>query len=494
VDASGFYRVELDGADGASGPASLDYTIDVIPDRPPTVAVAEPGRDARVTSLEELFTSIEAEDDYGVARVDVVYTVNGGPEQVVRLHESGARRTPEVTAGHTFFLEEFGLKPGDVVSYYARARDNDAVSGAHTAATDIYFLQVRPFDQIYRQAEQSGGGGGQADESPNALSERQRQIVSATFKLVRDRAETAERQRREDLTTLALAQGRIREQVSRLSQRMAERGGAAVGADSSLREIAAALGQATAEMQAAEEQLGRRRPDDALPAAQRALQQLLRAEAAFREVQVSMGGDPSGGGGGGSSSPEELADLFGLEADRMRNQYEAVQRGARRPRRPRPRWTARSSGCASSRAPAARVGAAAARGGGGGAAAGRGRRGRAGRRARAARRSASSRRRPSSSRGSSSASRATRPRPSCSRPRGSCRRRPTRCGARRRRRRRRPRPRRRRRASGSSARGRRSPTDGARAARRTSRGAAAGRRPLRGAARDRPRGGGARRG
>ena len=75
VDTGGFYRVELDGANGLSGPASLDYTIDVIPDRPPTVAVAEPGRDARVTRLEELFTSVEADDDFGVARVDLVYAV-----------------------------------------------------------------------------------------------------------------------------------------------------------------------------------------------------------------------------------------------------------------------------------------------------------------------------------------------------------------------------------------------------------------------------------
>ena len=40
---------------------------------------------------------------------------------------SGPAPSPraEVSAGHTFFLEELGLQPGDVVSYYARATDND---------------------------------------------------------------------------------------------------------------------------------------------------------------------------------------------------------------------------------------------------------------------------------------------------------------------------------------------------------------------------------
>jgi hypothetical protein len=216
-----------------------------------------------------------------------------------------------------------------VVSYYARARDNDAVSGPHTAATDIYFLQVRPFGQTYRQAEQQGGGGGDG-ETPNGLSERQRQIVAATHKLVRDSGAAPERQRREDLATLALAQGRLREQVGRLAERVRERGGfgggGGAGGDSSVQAIAEALPLAEAAMREAEEQLGRRRAGGALPPEQRALQQLQRAEAAFRDVQVSLGG-PSAPGGGGGATPEELADLFGLEADRLRNQYETVQRG-----------------------------------------------------------------------------------------------------------------------------------------------------------------------
>jgi len=326
VDRNGFYRVELQAPDGAMVRGSLDYVIDVLPDRPPTVAIAEPGRDVKVTRLEEVFASVQAEDDYGVQRVELVYSVNGGREQTVVLHSAGGRRTPDVTAGHTFFLEELPLEPGDFVSYYARARDNDAVSGAHAATTDIYFMQVRPFDQHYRQAEQPGGAGRQ--ESPNGFAERQREIVAATFKLVRDRATIPERQWREDLTTLTLAQGRLREQVQGLADRVLQRGGAL--ADSALRQIAEALPIAVTEMRAAEEQLGRRRAPEALPPEQRALQQLQRAEAAFRDVQVSLGG--GGPGEAGQSSPGDLSDLFGLDVDKLRSQYETLERGRQQQR------------------------------------------------------------------------------------------------------------------------------------------------------------------
>ena len=136
VSENGFYKIELNAADGRAVPGSLDYAIDVLDDNGPTIAFLKPGRDARVTAVEEVFTEVEATDDYGVARLDLVYSVNGGEEKVVPLH--GGSRLKEVVAGHTFFLEELGLQPGDLVSYYARARDNDRAGGAgKEAKTDI---------------------------------------------------------------------------------------------------------------------------------------------------------------------------------------------------------------------------------------------------------------------------------------------------------------------------------------------------------------------
>jgi hypothetical protein len=99
VDKPGFYRVELTDAQGDTVAGSLDYVIDVLPDRPPTVSIAEPGRDLQATRLEEVFASVEAEDDYGVSRVELAYTVNGGEERTLVLHDGTTRRTPAVTAG-----------------------------------------------------------------------------------------------------------------------------------------------------------------------------------------------------------------------------------------------------------------------------------------------------------------------------------------------------------------------------------------------------------
>src|SRR5688500_14496404 len=96
-----------------------------------------------------------------------------------------------------------------------------------------------------------------------------------------------------------------------------------------MKTIATELPQAIAAMKEAEERLARQAAKEALPHEQKALQHLQRAEAAYRNVQVSFEGQPGGGMGGDQPNAEDLADLFELENDKLRNQYEQVERGER---------------------------------------------------------------------------------------------------------------------------------------------------------------------
>ena len=66
-----------------------------------------------------------------------------------------------------------------------------------------------------------------------------------------------------------------------------------------------------------------RKWQDAMPSEQKALQNLLRAEATFRQIEVAFGS--RGGGGGGGGAGRDLASLFDLELDTQKNQYETAQ-------------------------------------------------------------------------------------------------------------------------------------------------------------------------
>jgi hypothetical protein len=322
VDRDGFYRVELDAPTGERVAASPQYTIDVLTDQPPIVSISKPGRDTTASPIEEVFVEASAEDDFGVRDLELVYSVNGGAEKSIRLFD-GKSRLADVKAGHTFYLEELDVQAGDFVSYFARAADNDAVAGPKRAASDLYFLQIRPLRKEFRRAEsQAGGGGGGGGGEVGALSQQQRQIISATFNVQRDRKTMTAEKLKENAVVVALAQARLREQVEGLLTRMNSR---LIEQDPSFKKIADLLPQAVSHMTAAEAKLRAPDPQGALEPEQKALQALQKAEEEY-ELQVSMQRGGGGGGGGQSSMAQDLADLFELELDRMANQYETSQR------------------------------------------------------------------------------------------------------------------------------------------------------------------------
>ena len=329
VEQQGFYHLEFVAANGQVVTGSPEYTIDILPDRAPSVRFSKPGRDTRPTITDEVFLEAQAEDDYGVGAVDLFYSVNGGEEKRIELFRSEHGPT-EITAGHTLYLEELGLEPGDIVSYYARAKD--ASGSGREVTSDIYFLTMRPFGREYRQAESGQlppGAGQQPQEQgafPGELTRQQREIVAATFNLVRDSAQYTADAFKEYANTISLMQDRLRQQVMTLAQRMQNR---QVTTDTMFAQIAEILPRAAAVMDTVLAQLRGRGPRAAISPEQRALQQLERAEALYREVQVQLQQQQGGGGGGGSPNASDLADLFELELDKLRNQYETVQRGER---------------------------------------------------------------------------------------------------------------------------------------------------------------------
>jgi hypothetical protein len=324
ADKDGFYRFELDAPTGERVSASPQYTLDVLTDQSPTVSIAKPGRDTSASPIEEVFVEARAEDDFGVRDLELVYSVNGAAEKSIRLFD-GKNRLAEVTAGHTFYLEELDVKPGDFVSYYARAADNDT-GGGKRQSSDIYFVQIRPLRKEFRRAESDagGGGGGGGASQVGALSQQQRQIIAATFNVNRDRKTMTADKLRENSVVLALSQAKLRDQVDGLLTRMNSR---LVQQDPSFKKIADLLPQAVAEMKNAEAKLQKADPQGALEPEQKALQALQQAEEEY-EVQVRMGRQSGGGGGGGGQNAmaEDLADLFELELDKMANQYETAQR------------------------------------------------------------------------------------------------------------------------------------------------------------------------
>ena len=293
---------------------SDDFFIEATPDREPTIKISRPGRDHKATPIEEVMAQLQAEDDYGLKSFELRYSVNGGPEKNVPLKAGGSK---QAASPHTFFLEDFSLVPGDVVSYYAVAKD-----AKNEAKTDIFFIEVQPFEREFFQSQSMGGGGGQQGEQEDQISRRQKEIVAATWNLARernlDKAKAAEHAK-----TLSGIQSTLRSQAQTLAERMKRRELAGVNSD--FKTFVENMVKAADAMGPASEKLSGQKWTDALAPEQKALQHLLRAESIFRQIQVAFGNQGGGGGGGGMG--RDLAEMFELELDTEKNQYETGQSG-----------------------------------------------------------------------------------------------------------------------------------------------------------------------
>ena len=327
----GHYRVSARVGDERV-PLTDEHEISLIPDEKPTIEIAKPGRDWQASRIEEVPVRVHAQDDFRVQGVELHYSVNGGDWKVSPVEGRGK----DVRGDTMLRLEEIGeaqqasgadaqatLTPGDIVTYYAVAKDR-----RQSAQTDLFMVQVQPFERRFTQGQGgSQGGGGAGDDEQNGISQRQREILLATWNLQRSQQDSKGREG-ERLTDnahmLGELQGTLAEQARTLIERAQARG--VDSADPRNRELIDNLEKAAEAMEPAAKHLSAVDFPQALPAEQKALQHLLRAEALYADIEVQFRNSNSGGGGG--QAGRDLAEMFELEMDLDKNQYETESRAA----------------------------------------------------------------------------------------------------------------------------------------------------------------------
>lgn len=156
------------------------------------------------------------------------------------------------------------------------------------------------------------------------LSGLQRQIIAASFNLVRDEDSYTPDVWEENVVSVALTQQRLREQVETLGDRIVNRG--ITNADEAFKQISEILPQAVEAMNESETLLRELDPQGAMAPQQRSLRLLQKAEETYERFVSTEPQQGGGGGQGNTPDAEDLADLFELELDKLRNQYETVQR------------------------------------------------------------------------------------------------------------------------------------------------------------------------
>ena len=313
VAKDGSYRVALNDVDGLRNDGGTEYFIRVLNDRPPDVRILRPAGDRQVSPLEEVVIEARADDDYGVRSLELVIKANTGRERVVPL---GAGSEAVVAGAHTVFLEDLNVKPGDVVTYHARATDIGRGRRSTESRSDIFFLEVKPYEDEFFASESAAGGMQGAQETGlEELIAQQKDIIAATWKLdARARRGGTNARSPQDIRAIAQAQRALRDKTEEIAGQMsaqqaqqrrrfgARRAGLSRPGEEPLPKAADAMARAATE-------LDKLNLGPALPHEEQALAELLKAAAEIRRRQIAMQ-QASGGGGNGNRNQPDLSTLF----------------------------------------------------------------------------------------------------------------------------------------------------------------------------------------
>ena len=181
-------KLELVDAAGRKNRDPEEFRIDVVPNRIPDLKLTFPGKDVKVSPLEEVVIEASTIDDFGVLETGLVVQIPGRDPITVPLGTDlkGAERHSLSSIQR---LEDFRAQPDELMTYYLYADDYGPDGQRRRTSGDVFFAEVRAFDEIYRQVDQQGAGEMQNSQKPPEslakLLELQKQIIVSSWKVAR---------------------------------------------------------------------------------------------------------------------------------------------------------------------------------------------------------------------------------------------------------------------------------------------------------------------
>ncbi|MEW6684899.1 MAG: DUF4175 family protein [Candidatus Edwardsbacteria bacterium] len=132
---------------------SPEYQIIAIPDEFPTVRILEPEKDTKISPQMLQPLKILAVDDFGISKINLKYKKSGEEKEHVIEITKFSEPPSESTCDYLWDLASLNLVPGDVLSYYLEAFDNDTFLGPKKATSEVYTLHLPSIEQIYEEVK-----------------------------------------------------------------------------------------------------------------------------------------------------------------------------------------------------------------------------------------------------------------------------------------------------------------------------------------------------
>ena len=188
------WKIRLVDKDKRASKFEEELSAKVIPNQPPETKLVK-AQDQSVSPLQELQMRATAKDDFGIERSGLTFVL-GEAEPTDVIIPADDAKLGKVELSYLIDLESLQAKPDQLLSYYFWAEDIDRDGEIRRVDGDMFFAEIRPFEEIFREGEsmskeqqkqqqeqqqQQSEGAKKAEE----LAELQKQIISGTWNVIR---------------------------------------------------------------------------------------------------------------------------------------------------------------------------------------------------------------------------------------------------------------------------------------------------------------------
>ena len=181
IKKSGFYQVNLDGK------LSDLYQIDAKPDLPASIKILQPTEPQTVIDFgqpQKVDLQVELADDFGIQNAFISATITSGSGEGVSFKEQNIAfkqntKGKNVKLNQNIDLKNLGMKPGDELYFYVKAKDNYG----QESRSDIYSITIQDTSELMSLTGLASG--------VNLVPEyfrSQRQIIIDTEKLLKEKS------------------------------------------------------------------------------------------------------------------------------------------------------------------------------------------------------------------------------------------------------------------------------------------------------------------
>jgi len=314
------YELHLADAEGLTNEVPQRFVIDVHKNLPPELKVVFPNRDVLASPLEELSLEAKVSDDYGLTGYGFSYAIAGAEGRDVTLGPLPIPNDKEQIQ-HLLALEELSAQPDQLLTYYFWADDVGPDGGIRRTSGDMYFAEIRPFEEVFRESQSSQNQQQQNQQSQQQgqqqgeqLAQLQKQIISATWNIKRQADQSGLDDSKEDLGVVHQSQADVLEQTRSASAQSED-----PAATRTLQAAAQYMETSREHLGEAAESVSATELKPALAAEQSAYQELLKLRQREHQVGQNQSSSQSSSSARSARSEQQLQQM---ELTQRENRYE----------------------------------------------------------------------------------------------------------------------------------------------------------------------------